>query len=350
MHYQIAVFIGRFQPFHLAHKRVIQEALTIADSVLILVGSVNQPRTPKNPFNFEEREYMIHESLDPQDLSRCWIKPVEDQPYNDQRWIGQIQRLVKEAHASHKKVYSGSHPDEPAVVIVGYEKDASSYYLNLFPNWDYEEIEPLYDHLIDATKLREHWYAGGYSYIKGAVTDYVYRYLMNKKSMAIRDAMNKEYEFILSYRKQWAAAPYPPVFVTTDAVVVQSGHIILGQRRAAPGEGLYALPGGFLGTDERIEDSMIRELQEETRIKVPVPVLRGSIMATHVFDAPDRSLRGRTITHAFHILLPDGPLPKIRGSDDMKAARWVPLSELKGLKNMMFEDHSAIIEHFLGGE
>ena len=125
-------------------------------------------------------------------------------------------------------------------------------------------------------------------------------------------------------------------------MVVQSGHVLLVERGAMPGKGLWALPGGFLEQSERTEDGMLRELKEETKIKVPVPVLRGSIVASKVFDDPHRSSRGRTITHAFLVhLQPDVQLPRVKGSDDAAKARWFPLSEVK--REMMFEDHLDII-------
>lgn len=91
---------------------------------------------------------------------------------------------------------------------------------------------------------------------------------------------------------------------------------------------------------------MLRELKEETGIKVPVPVLKGSIESKEVFDAIDRSARGRTITHAFKIVLNEKSLPKVKGSDDAEKASWIPINELKG--SMCFEDHIQIIKHFLG--
>jgi bifunctional NMN adenylyltransferase/nudix hydrolase len=60
----------------------------------------------------------------------------------------------------------------------------------------------------------------------------------------------------------------------------------------------------------------------------------------------DRSTRGRTITHAFHILLKDGPLPKVKGGDDAVKAKWVPVGELDS--RMCYEDHYEIIKHFIG--
>lgn len=132
-----------------------------------------------------------------------------------------------------------------------------------------------------------------------------------------------------------------------DAVVIQSGHILLIERRASPGKGLWALPGGFVDPGERLQDACLRELREETRLKVPAPVLRGSIKRTRVYDDPYRSARGRTITHGFYIELePNAELPKVKGGDDAKTARWVPLGELD--PQCMFEDHYFVIQDMLG--
>ena len=61
--YDYAVFIGRFEPFHNAHRRVIDKALQIAGKVVVLVGSSNKPRSTKDPFFFDERKVMIRSAL-----------------------------------------------------------------------------------------------------------------------------------------------------------------------------------------------------------------------------------------------------------------------------------------------
>jgi bifunctional NMN adenylyltransferase/nudix hydrolase len=124
--------------------------------------------------------------------------------------------------------------------------------------------------------------------------------------------------------------------------------VLLVARGAQPGQGLLALPGGFLRGDERLLDAVLRELREETRLKLPAPVLRGSLRAQEVFDHPERSLRGRTITHAFHFDFPGGELPPVKGGDDATRARWVPLAALRELESQLFEDHFFIIERFVG--
>jgi bifunctional NMN adenylyltransferase/nudix hydrolase len=147
-----------------------------------------------------------------------------------------------------------------------------------------------------------------------------------------------------AYLARWGKGP----FVTVDAVVLSAGHVILGKRDEQPGRGQYALPGGFLMPDERIVDGMVRELIEETGIKLQPLVIKRNIRSSLVVDDPKRGGRGRNITHAYLIVLNDRldeGLPKLVGADDLKAPRWVPLHTVPW--NMMFEDHGLILEHML---
>jgi len=125
--------------------------------------------------------------------------------------------------------------------------------------------------------------------------------------------------------------------------------VLMIRRKSEPGRGLWAVPGGFLNaaTDTSVESAMLRELREETGIRVPEPVLAGNIQGKRVFDAIDRSTRGRTITHAFHIGLPDGKLPRVRGQDDADKAKWIPIAEVNSEE--CYEDHYEIIQWAVGG-
>jgi bifunctional NMN adenylyltransferase/nudix hydrolase len=185
--------------------------------------------------------------------------------------------------------------------------------------------------------------------VQSAVPESVHAFLREFARSDVFAQVVREHAFIKQYKAQFAAMPYPPTFVTVDAVVVHSGHLLLVQRRAEPGKGLWALPGGFVGQHERLVDACIRELREETRLKLPEPVLRGSIKSSQVFDRPDRSARGRTITHAYFFDFPSGELPLVKGSDDAVKARWVPLAEFfEQFEPHMFEDHFGIVSAFLG--
>ena len=334
--YDILVLIGRFQPLHNAHLEIIKRATALTNQLIVICGSAKQPRTYKNPFTFDERRQMIRNATAGLSL-QINIEPNIDTIYNDQAWAVRVQSIV------NKYAQAGSK-----IGVIGHKKDESSFYLDMFPQWEFvnvEQIEPL-----GATDIRELYFKRDVNmrFIQGVVPETTVEFLQQFKQTADYEQVIREREFIANYKRQYESLPYPPVFVTSDAVVICSGHVLMIKRRAEPGKGLWALPGGFLNanTDKSVENAAIRELREETGIKVPAPVLRGSIVRNRVFDAIDRSARGRTITHAFHIVLPDGELPKVKGQDDAEKARWVPIAEVRS--EDCFEDHYEIIQHFLG--
>ena len=340
--YDYLVFIGRFQPFHIGHEQVIRAALSMAQNVIVLIGSANKPRTIKNPWTYTERGAMIFDGLNlsVDDACRINIAPLQDVSYNDQKWAAGVQNTVAEVIA-----HQGWTDVPPKVGLIGHVKDASSYYLKLFPQW--ELVEHDMNEVISATDLRSFMFEGkNIKFLQGLLPECVYEEVVDFTKTDICAQLVDEYDHIAKYKKAWKAAPYAPTFVTTDAVVVQSGHILLIQRRAAPGKGLWALPGGFLNQDEYLIDGMVRELREETKLKVPVPVIKGSVVYRQVFDKPDRSDRGRTITHAFLVQLPAGELPPVKHASDAKAVKWVPINDIK--ENEMFEDHWSIIQNMLG--
>lgn len=351
--YDLIVFIGRLQPFHVGHQEVIREALTQARDVLVLIGSSNSPRTSRNPWTYEERKDMIFGTFGAEpDYDRIHTAALFDQTYNDQKWVASVQQHVRDFETEYG-FSRWNHGEAPGnankalkVALIGHTKDETSYYLKMFPQWDMIEYEIKTD--INATDVRNLMFEDKpLQFLSGLVSPYVLNEIDKFKHTNEYAVLKREYDMVKKYKKAWQAAPYAPTFVTTDAIVIQSGHILLVERDAAPGEGLLALVGGFLEQNERIVDGMIRELREETRLKVPTPVLKGSITKTKVYDDPNRSLRGRTITHAFLIELPPGPLPQVKGGDDARHAMWLPISNIK--RDNMFEDHYHIIADMIGG-
>jgi bifunctional NMN adenylyltransferase/nudix hydrolase len=345
-HYKVAVLIGRFQPFHTGHRANVMQALGLADHVQILVGSSFQPRTPKNPFKFHERMEMISSSIDyPGGSLRTFekdysIHALRDFKYSDNSWIAQVQKTVASEHPG---------VDDKDICILGYDKDESSWYNHAFPEWDFIPLEGFVEHgsmPIDATKIRELYFEGHLDFLIGAIPATVFNYLKQFMETEFYRDMVEEYKFYKNYHKSWEPAPFVPIFQTTDACVIQGGHILLIQRGFSPGKGLWALPGGFINPKERLEDCVIRELVEETKIKVPEIVLRKGITYKEVFDHPDRDLRGRTITMAYLIELNggNGELPRVKGSDDAKKAKWFKLSEVEEMGEFLYGDHAHIIK------
>jgi bifunctional NMN adenylyltransferase/nudix hydrolase len=348
-HYKLAILIGRFQPAHNGHFHNLIHASRIADYCHILIGSAYQPRTIKNPFTAQERRDMISDSLweipgNTLSIQRIGFSFIRDYLYNNLLWISEVQETIRKAYPTIA--------DED-ICILGYEKDESSWYLRAFPKWDFIPTDEFVEHNnvpIDATKIRELLFEGNLTYIKGAVPPRMFEYLKRFSRTPEYELLVEEYNHIKEYKKAWSVAPYDPIFFTTDAVVVQGGHILLVKRKFAPGKGLWALPGGFIKQKETAKDSCIRELREETGLKVPEIVLRKGITHQRLFDDPDRSLRGRTITQAFLIELDggDAKLPRVKGRDDAAEAKWFPVSEAVDMTEQLFEDHNSIIKMMTG--
>lgn len=347
--YDLLVYIGRFQPFHSGHRRVVDLALEQSRELLILVGSPYQARTCKNPFTVDERRDMIQGSLDPAEISRTTVLPLRDHLYNENKWIAEVQTAVETVIERMIFKMDFLNRSTIKVGIIGYEKDESSYYLNSFPQWDYVDVGRNYIETIDASTIRSLWLSKQSPLLfQGAVSNYTFNFMTKHFGKSEFTRLCREYTYVDDYLKQWANTPYPVIFNTVDAVLVQSGHVLLVHRKSAPGEGLLAMPGGYVNKAETIQNAMIRELREETKIKVPDPVLRGNVKAQKVFDAPGRDLRGRIITHAFLIELPAGKLPPVKGGDDAKKASWIPISELEKMEDQMYGDHHHIVSYFLG--
>lgn len=333
--YDLVIFIGRFQPFHNSHKKVIEYASQYTDNMLVLIGSSLSPRTFHNPFSFEERQYFIAESS--KDINvKFNFEPIKDYPYNDNKWLQKINEAID-------KTINKLQIKNPKIAIIGHKKDNSSYYLDLFPN--YENINVPFFSKISATDIRKLYFENKMNMIHNIPTP-VKSGLESFYGTDFYNNLVKEYEFNVEYKKQWENSPYPPTFVTTDVIFVCSGHVLMGERKMNPGKGLLSIPGGFINQNEYLIDGAIRELKEETKIDLAKPMLKNLIKKEKVFDKPDRSSRGRTITHAYYMEYNSKEFPKVKANEDLAEVHWIPLNQLKMMSEDIFEDHLHIIDYF----
>lgn len=335
--YDVGIYIGRFQPPHKAHLESFKEALTISEKLLIFVGSYGVVPTVLNPWDFETRQKLIidaiKEYISEEVSDRIEILPLRDYLYNDYKWVSEVQARAQQHGAGR-----GSR-----VCLFGCEKDDTSYYLSMFPTWNRHLFSIMFNHL-SATSVRKELFEDGM--VKSADTlaectrTYIEDWLKTDKGKHLSD----EWAHYEAYKAKWDVAPFPVTFVTTDAIVIKNGCVLMVRRKFHPGKGLWALPGGFLNQNETLENSMLRELKEETRIMVPKSVLEANIKEVRTFDHPRRSLRGRTLTHAFLIDLGNGgELPSVQGDDDASEAYWFPIADAYKMEGQLFEDHSSII-------
>ncbi len=360
--YKLAVVIGRFEPAHNAHFALFDKALEVAENLVIVLGSHNSPRTIKNPWTTQERMDMIRLGLPPETSNRVFMTGVEDSIYSDADWVTNVYNAVDNAY---KEIYpnevnlSALHKNNN-IALIAHNKDETTYYLNYFKAYDAIDVSTVNASdngpAISATKIRELYFEGYTNLIRAACPEGVVQFLQDFRATEEFAALKKEYDDALKYDAQYENVPYGQInFVTVDSMVVQSGHVLLVKRGQSPGKGLWALPGGHLNINETFIQGAIRELKEETGIKVPNKVLMGSMVYDHVFDHPDRSLRGRlkkkigrTITRLFMFKLNDAEtLPKVKGSGDACEAWWFTFGEVKKMRNEMFEDHYDMVMHGL---
>lgn len=405
---RLGVVIGKFNPCHKFHiSEVIAPAIINSDKVLILLGSANRAPNNKIPFNFKQRQEIINLSIadyfneDANVLNRIYYEPLYDTNSNES-WAILAESIVNDLCRALERADRCKYE----IVLYGTKSDASSEYLELFTSWKHS-FGKVAEHY-HATDLRNMMYEDNpewENYLSPAVVSFMKEKFIGTDHFA---KMKSEHEFVKNYRSQfekpnwlngdvvgffdkfveffkegWDALPlsdkfdkafpnlvnnlhniatglnrynkqsfYPPYFITTDAVIIQRGKILLIKRGQQPGKGLWALPGGFVGANEYLIDSCLREVKEETKVTLEKSWLKD----TRVFDAPGRSLRGRTVTHAFLFVVPEsvfgGKWEKIanivnaEGADDAATAGWFPLSEV--LNNdeyaaSFFEDHHDII-------
>ena len=141
------VYIGRFQPFHLAHMQTIKIALQQSQYVILALGSAQNERNTKNPFLASEREQMVLSNFSEADQKRIKFVHVID-VYNDTKWVELVKSLVNATVLETDKIG-----------LIGHFKDDSSYYLKFFPEWEMVELESL-EGSMSATPVREAYYRG----------------------------------------------------------------------------------------------------------------------------------------------------------------------------------------------
>lgn len=341
MTHDYAIFIGRFQPFHNGHLKVVEEGLKIAKKMIIFIGSPYRARTIKDPWTYEERKIQITTALlnlDENISDRVRIVPIRDVMYNNDQWIEQLEHQVD----------LGAEVNS-SIVLIGHDKDESSWYLKHFPKWKTHEVEN-FDN-INATDIREwllhsadcHNWRGNIP----AVSEAIIKDNAEKEWFKV---LAREYEMVQEYKRSWEKALYPPTLVTVDSIVEHNGQVLLVTRGKGLGEGKLALPGGFINENELLITAALRELKEETSIDVSDDQLLLHLDSSGVYDHPYRSVLGRNISHAYHFMLNSSELCdresiKVIAADDAAEVTWYPINQIKSaFEPLMFDDHYYILK------
>jgi bifunctional NMN adenylyltransferase/nudix hydrolase len=337
----VAFVIGRFQPYHRGHHALIHRAFQSADHVVVIIGDTGCRPDFRNPWTFEEREEWIetiwnNEKSEHQHIT-CLC--VEDIPYDDAAWV----KAVKEAVA-------GVTDDSKAGrrTLIGHNKDDSSFYLKLFPEWEYVEVVP--EHTAGATLIRELFFSGEWPRVEKMLHPVVWKSIKAMPVDRYHDAQG-DWVAIQAHDAEWdsdGAIRYGVQHVAVDALLYSDTHVLLIERGGEVGNGAWAMPGGFVNKGERLLDAALRELEEETGIRLNRSDYSSHGIGTTVaFDHPRRSMRGRIFTNVMAQWV-DHTQYEPKAADDAAKAFWFPIADLKVNKRKFFSDHWHIINYFVG--
>lgn len=390
--YEIVLFICRIQPLHKAHIECMKYGLSLGKRLIVLIGSTECNNNLTNPFSFKQRLNMIFDEniFSDDERKRITVLDLPDTPYNMNLWINSVLERVKFVNTS-------GFPNSKIAILSSNKNDDNVLRAEWFPFYDVITHNVDYNNIINATDIRNKLYQTLFTnsvpiknfdkkvfekltsfqeVMLNSFSDVMHKSTIKKMYIHLQDESKvgnmplveylfNEYKAKVLYSQPYdklletGALKYPVQHMTVDTVVYCAGHILLIKRKNHPGAFTYALPGGFKEINETCFEGALRELKEETRIDVPLAILRNSLTDEKIFDHPQRSNIGTLITMAYFISLPQqiktsngmpirniGGLPKVKGSDDAESAQWIPIND--ALNEVFHDDHLHIIKYFLG--
>lgn len=304
------VLMAEFQLPTAADIALLRRALEDTQRCVVALTWAGAAPSPAHPFSWQERAAVLRQSVP--DGSRLEFIPVR-QHYDDRRALRQVEQALHLAPGLRVENAHGADLAAVERLHALYAAEDPQLAIDRTP----ADLAPP-----AAAALRTWIGTAGF------------------------DRLRRERLKMAQEQAVWARVPWPVTLVTVDAVVRAAGHVLLIRRGRAPGQGLWALPGGFLEPGDTLLQSALRELAEETGL--PAHRVQDALRDVKIFDAPSRSQRGRIVNHAHFFELGDTALPAVQGGDDAAAARWVPIRELAALESQFHDDHFHILDEFLG--
>lgn len=124
-------YIGRFQPFHLGHQKVIGEIAKQVDELVIGIGSAQLSHTTENPFTAGERILMISRSLEDLDLY-YYVIPISD-IYRNALWVAHVRSMTPP--------FSAAYSNNPLVSRLFHEAGYEVKYSPMYNRHEYSGTE-----------------------------------------------------------------------------------------------------------------------------------------------------------------------------------------------------------------
>lgn len=336
--FDYGVFIGRFQPLHVGHTHIIDEALKQVDTLIVVIGSATSARTIKNPFTYAERKHVLEQQYRHERATgRLRIVSVGDNAADDEAWANLVRFRVEMQIMGDLGINVDGLKDRK-IALAGYGKDASSFYLNMFPDWSNIQIEAQKGTL-NSTQVREAYFQALPSIPRDVLPESSANFLDEFRWKPEFEQLMLEWRYYATYASQWGKGP----FLTGDNIVLHRNQVLLVTRGKIPGKGKLAMPGGFREPRERLQDCCVRELREETQLDLNT--VKHRYITEYDEDTPGRSLRGDVVTHVLAVeLLNDFDRSTLNASDDAQDLGWFDFETLT--PDQFFDDHWSILNAF----
>ncbi|WP_186645272.1 NUDIX domain-containing protein [Fluviispira vulneris] len=330
--FDVAVFIGRFQPFHKGHVNSVRIALQSAQQLIIILGSYRMSASIRGPWAAEERIAMIQSALSPAQLKKIQFICIRDRLYNEDIWKSNIINEVE------KKVGS-----DKSIAIIGHEKDSSSYYLRLFPNWKFMETGNYMG--INATDIRMNYFLRDktvalYEHIPEGVIPYLKKFKRTEDYKILKAKFNAYESLKLHMKKE-------PEKTVCNAIIACGGYFLFVKRKEIFSQNLYSLPEATPKTNESYFECVARALLEETGLRISPEKLRQYYKKEGTFDYAGRNPLEKTISHTFLFELNDVPYPKVTAGKNIAKVEWVLYDDIYLNENCFYSDFFQIIQWFL---
>lgn len=310
--YQSLVLIGRFQPFHNGHYKLVRYGLARCEILVIALGSANYSKTLHNPWPADQRKAMISACLTEDELAKIiWVE-LDDYWYDDATWFQQAKVTITNAVSS----------DSIALLAHYKDRDTSSY-LHQFPDWQHCVYQT--DDRTDATEIR--------------------RLMFEQKWDQLTHLVPKPVDECLSYYRQ-----HPHCFYLLECyqkaclqrvsilevglVILCRDMVLMTKDHASEHHSIYSLPVTDLDDSMTISDCtnalktiVLGDGHQSTIIKF-----------SSIYDNPKRTFVKRTLMHA-------GCVTCDHEVNTLSQYEWVSFASLS--PNNCQDDHYFIIRHML---
>ncbi|KAB8033174.1 adenylyltransferase/cytidyltransferase family protein [Fluviispira multicolorata] len=330
--YDATVFIGRFQPFHKGHVNSVKIALRNSKQLIIVLGSYRLSSSVRGPWSAEERIAMIQSALSQAQLKKIKFICIRDRLYNEEIWKSNIINEVE------KKVGFGK-----SIALIGHEKDSSSYYLRLFPQWNFMETGNYQD--VNATDFRinyflEHYKKSLYDNIPEKIIPFLQKYKKSANFKVLKAKFNA-LESLKVHIKKGAEK------TVCNALIMCGGYFLFVKRKEILSQGLYSLPEANPMPQESYFDCISRGLKEETGLNISTEKLRDCYKKEGTFDYAERNPLEKSVSHTLFFEIKEIPFPKVTAGKNIAEVEWVLYDDVYLKENCFYSDFFQIIQWFL---